>query len=78
MYVAYIYCPCVCSQLEKIDAPIVLTESHWFERYSLHSGEHYGLRSVVEPRKYLYIKAGRQRKVAIRSTSQDCFQITGV
>ncbi|TNN54199.1 hypothetical protein EYF80_035561 [Liparis tanakae] len=65
-------------KLEKIDSLKLLTESHWFERYNLHSGEHYGLCSVVEPRKYLCIKKGRQRKVGVSWTNQDCFQITGV
>ncbi|KAM6944365.1 uncharacterized protein PEZ65_002231 isoform 1-T2 [Lycodopsis pacificus] len=66
-------------QLEKIDNPTDLTKNHRFEKFDIKSSEHYGLRSVVEPKQYLHATRSKQiRVIDISERDSDCVAVTDV
>ncbi|KAK9522162.1 hypothetical protein VZT92_018646 [Zoarces viviparus] len=66
-------------QLEKIDNPTDLTKNHRFEKVDIKSSEHYGLRSVVEPKQYLHAKCRNHiHVIQISGTDSDCIAVTDV
>lgn len=57
--------------------PDNISDSHWFEKENLGCGEHYGLRSVVEPTQYLSTRFQRMQCIFFLSeTPHDCVQVT--
>ncbi len=53
-----------------------ISDSHWFEKENVGNAEHYGLRSVTEPKRYLSIQIKRKRCIFVLSKAlKECVQV---